>query len=90
MADEDEHQAYTRALALNLTLNAAWTWVFFRAQRPTLATFESALLALSSVDLVRRTARVDRRAAIALSPYAGWTVFATILAASIARLNRRR
>ncbi len=87
---DDEADAYVRAISVNLGLNAAWTWVFFRAQRTRLATIESALLAVSSADLVRRAARVDRKYGAALAPYAGWTAFATVLAGAIDRLNRDR
>lgn len=80
--------AYQRALAVNLVLNAAWTWIFFRARQPAWATAECAILAASSADLARRAYGVDRRAALALLPYAGWTAFATVLSGSIARLNR--
>jgi translocator protein len=84
---DDEADAYVRAMGINLGLNAAWTWVFFRAKRTRLATIESTLLALSSADLVRRAARVDRKWAAALAPYAVWTAFATVLAGAIDRLN---
>jgi tryptophan-rich sensory protein len=87
---DDEADAYARALGINLSLNAGWTWVFFRAKRTGLATIESALLAVSSADLVRRAARVDRKYGAALAPYAGWTAFATVLAGAIDRLNRDR
>lgn len=78
-----------RALGVNLALNAAWTWLFFRARRPWLATAECAVLAVSSTRLAREAADADRRAAAALVPYAAWTAFATVLSGSIAWLNRR-
>ena len=76
------------ALAANLVLNAGWNVLFFRARRPWLAAAECAALTVSSADLVRRTAAVDRRAAIALAPYPAWCAFATALTVAIARLNR--
>ncbi|MFE0684372.1 tryptophan-rich sensory protein [Streptomyces sp. NPDC058961] len=45
------------------------------------------LLNVSNVDLIRRTARLDRRAAQTLLPYAVWCAFATALNASIVRKN---
>jgi translocator protein len=45
-------------------------------------------LALSCADLVRRAAPASRPAAVALSPYAGWCGFATVLSAAIWRRNR--
>ncbi|MGY1695309.1 MULTISPECIES: TspO/MBR family protein [unclassified Geodermatophilus] len=79
---------YARAFAGNLVLNAGWSWAFFRAHRPPLATVEAAVLAASTADLARRTARLDRTAGQALLPYAVWTAFATVLSGEIARRNR--
>ena len=76
------------ALALNLTLNASWSWVFFRAHRLRGAVAVAALLTVSSADLARRAHFVAPRAGAALLPYAGWCAFATVLSASIARRNR--
>lgn len=82
-------RSFGRAYAGNLVLNAAWTPLFFRVQRPWWATAEAAALAASSADLVRRASGVDRPAAAALVPYAAWTAFATALSGSIARRNPR-
>jgi translocator protein len=79
--------AFGRAYTVNLVLNTAWTPVFFRAHRPWAAAVESAVLTASSVDLVRRAARVSRPAAAVLVPYAAWTAFATALTVAIARRN---
>ena len=46
------------------------------------------LLDVSNAELIRRVARTDPRAAAALTPYALWCAFATVLNASIARRNR--
>jgi benzodiazapine receptor len=82
-----EIRAYQGALAANLILNAAWSWLFWRSRRPWLAAAECAVLALSSADLVRRTHHLNRRAGVALAPYAAWCGFATVLSTAIARLN---
>lgn len=84
----DDRVALQRALGLNLVLNAAWNWLFFKAQRPGLALAEVALLEASTLDLARRAGRVDRPAGRLLWPYAAWVAFATALNASIARRNR--
>ncbi len=76
------------SLAINLTLNAAWNWLFFARRSPAAGLAGTLLLDLSNADLLRRTARVDRRAARVLLPYAAWCCFATALNASIARRNR--
>ena len=80
-------QRFQMALAANLTLNAAWNWIFFRAHRPWWAAAECAVLTASSVDLVRRAGQADRRAALALAPYPLWCAFATALTVAIARRN---
>lgn len=84
----DEARAFEAALAANLVLNAAWTWLFFRARRPLAATLESAALAASTADLARRARTVSSGAHAALTPYLAWTAFATVLSGSIAWLNR--
>jgi translocator protein len=80
-------RGFARAYTANLSLNAAWSPLFFRAHRPWAAAVESAVLTASSVDLVRRAWPVSRAAAVVLAPYAAWTAFATVLSAAIARRN---
>jgi len=87
--DPGAGRVFARAYAANLVLNTAWTPLFFRAHRPWVAAAESAVLTASTVDLVRRAAPVSGRAALALTPYAAWTAFATVLSAAIARRNPR-
>ena len=82
-----ERSAFRAALAANLVLNAGWNVLFFRAHKPWLAAAECAALTVSSADLVRRAAAVDRRAAAALAPYPAWCAFATALTVAIARRN---
>jgi benzodiazapine receptor len=84
-----ERRSLIGALAVNLTLNTGWSWLFFRGHRPWLAAAECAVLALSSADLVRRVGAADRRAGYALAPYPLWCSFATALTVAIARRNPR-
>jgi tryptophan-rich sensory protein len=84
----DEAERYRRALAANLVVNAAWSWVFFRWHRVGPAVGVAGVLAASSADLVRRTARVSPGAAVALAPYPVWCAFATVLSADVWRRNR--
>jgi benzodiazapine receptor len=86
---EGVRRRYLRAYLANLALNAGWTWLFFRARRPALATAEAVLLAASTADLARRSWVLDRRAGAALVPYVAWTAFAAALTAEIARRNPR-
>ncbi len=80
-------RAYTGAYAANLVLNAGWAWSFFRLRRPPVAAAEALLLAVSTADLARRSARLDATAGRLLLPYAAWTAFAAALSAEIARRN---
>jgi translocator protein len=85
--DDAAERSLATALAVNLTLNAGWTFLFFRAHRPWLAAAECAVLTASSADLVRRTRRAHPAAGAALVPYPLWCGFATALTVAIARLN---
>jgi tryptophan-rich sensory protein len=82
-----ERRAFATAFGANLMLNAGWNWLFFKARRPRWALAEILLMEVSTLDLTRRAAHVDRPAARMLIPYAGWIAFATALNASIARRN---
>ena len=86
-AGPTERGRFATAFAANLALNAGWNWVFFGARRPKAALAEIALLELSTLDLVRRSGRVDRTARRLLLPYAAWVAFAAALNAEIARRN---
>ena len=86
---DEEASGFTTALGVNLALNAAWSGVFFRAHALPAATLTALGLAASSADLARRGFAAGVGKGAALVPYAAWTAFATVLTASIARLNRR-
>ncbi|MBM7805121.1 tryptophan-rich sensory protein [Geodermatophilus bullaregiensis] len=83
-----ERRSHGRAYAANLVLNAGWTRAFFRLRRPPIAAAEAVVLAASTADLARRSARLDPTAGRLLLPYAAWTAFAAALSAEIARRNR--
>ena len=85
---DDQERGYAVALGVNLALNAAWSWVFFGFHRLGPSVLVAGALTVSSVDLVRRTADADERAAAALAPYAAWCAFATVLSAAVWRANR--
>lgn len=89
---EDARSARADALALsaNLVLNASWSGLFFRSRRPVLSTVVAGALAVSSADLVRRAWVSAPERGVLLSPYAGWTAFATVLNAAIARRNPQK
>ncbi|MEU1395914.1 TspO/MBR family protein [Micromonospora zamorensis] len=87
---EADRAAFTRAYALNLALNFGWSALFFKAQKPAVALAEIAALNASNFVLLRRASQTDRVAAVALAPYAAWTLFATVLNGAIVRLNTNR
>jgi translocator protein len=78
---------YVTAYAVNLVLNAGWSWTFFRAKKLVPAVAEVLLLEASTVDLARRSGQVDRAAGVALLPYVVWVTFAAALTAELARRN---
>ncbi|MGN6250348.1 MAG: TspO/MBR family protein [Marmoricola sp.] len=85
-----ERDRYRRALALNLVLNAGWSWTFFRWHRLGAAVGVAAALTGSSADLVRRTRPVAPTAGAALAAYPAWCGFATVLSAALWTRNRGR
>jgi tryptophan-rich sensory protein len=86
--DTAQARGYRRALAVNLGLNAAWSWIFFNRRQLAPAAVVAAVLAGSSADLARRAAAVNRPAGTALAAYPLWCVFATALSTRIWQLNR--
>src|SRR6478609_1693361 len=87
--DAQGRSDYVKAFGTNLAINAGWSAVFWRSRRPWAAAAHAALLTASSADLARRAGRASRGAGIALSPYAVWCGFATVLSTAIARRNPR-
>ncbi|ALV38059.1 TspO/MBR family protein [Streptomyces sp. CdTB01] len=88
--DRRERTRLATSLAVNLTLNAGWNWLFFRLRNPKAGLVGTLLLDLSNVQLIRHTARTDSTAARTLVPYAAWCAFATGLNASLVRQNPTR
>ncbi|MBD2891707.1 hypothetical protein amrb99_06130 [Actinomadura sp. RB99] len=84
-----ERRALAASVGTNLALNAAWNHLFFGLRSPKAGVAGTVLLDVSNAELLRRAARVDTAAAIALVPYAAWCGFATALNADIAVRNRR-
>ncbi len=82
--------AYTKALAVNLVLNAGWSGLFFRLRRLGVATAGASALAVSSGDLARRASAAGTGKGVALGTYAGWCAFATALTGEVWRRNRGR
>ena len=72
---------------VNLFANAIWSPVFFIEHQLGLAVFIAAVIALTAWLLIHRLWLHERTAAWLLVPYALWTTFATVLAASLWFLN---
>ena len=83
-------RAYLVALAVNLLLNAGWSWVFFNRRRLAAAVAVNAALTASSADLARRAIAVRGGTAAWLTLYPVWCAFALALSAHIWLLNRDR
>ena len=81
-------RAYSRALGINLALNASWSWVFFRFHKLGPAVVVAGALAASSADLTRRAGQAGIPTGVAPAPYAGWCSLATVLSGELWRRNR--
>ncbi len=72
---------------LQLILNGLWTPLFFGMHRIDLALIDIAALVLVLIATIVAFFKRDRVAAWMLVPYLSWVSFATLLTASIYRLN---
>lgn len=83
-----QRRAALACFLLQLTLNAAWTPVFFglHAPGPALVVIVGLFIAITAT--IASFAQHDRLAALLLAPYLAWVGFATVLNAELWRLNR--
>jgi len=72
---------------IQLALNAAWSWIFFKMQRPDWAFVEIVILWLAIVATLVGFFRHSQLAGWLLVPYLAWVSFAAILNFTIWRLN---
>ena len=84
----NQDRAYTALLAVNLVLNASWTWLFFTRRQLGASAVAAAALTASSADLTRRAVAAHGPSAGALVTYTAWCAFATVLSTRIWQLNR--
>ncbi|MFB9313485.1 TspO/MBR family protein [Nocardioides plantarum] len=75
------------AWAVQLVLNAAWTPLFFGADRYGLALVEIVVLLVAVAVTIALFWTRRRTAALLMAPYAAWVAFATALNAAIWHLN---
>jgi tryptophan-rich sensory protein len=76
--------------SLNVLGVAGFSWVLFGRKRLGEATGVTAGMVLSALGTVAAARRVDRPAALACVPLAGWVVFAAVLQEEVWRRNRRQ
>jgi len=74
--------------AVQLALNALWSYLFFGLQNIFLALIEIILLWLVIFETYLIFKQIDKKASYLLIPYLGWVGFATVLTGSIYWLNR--
>lgn len=86
--EADEAKTYAQLLALNLVLNAGWSWLFFNRRWLGASAVGAAALTASSADLTRRAVAVRGASAAPLALYPLWCAFATALSSRIWWLNR--
>jgi tryptophan-rich sensory protein len=70
-----------------LTLNLAWSWIFFRRHALGAALVEVAVLWMAIGAATLAFGRVDLVAAWLMAPYLAWVTFASALNAGFWRLN---
>lgn len=75
------------AFLVGLALNAAWTPVFFGAHAIGAALVIAVAMLVMSLWTIRLARPFDRLAAWLLVPYAAWVAFASVLTATILRMN---
>lgn len=73
--------------AVQLVLNAAWSFLFFGLHSPALGLAEIVVLWAGIAALVAWWWRLERPAALLLAPYLAWVAFAAALNFAIWRLN---
>lgn len=73
--------------AFNGFLNLLWSFIFFRMQRPDIASVEVWMLWGSVALLIVKCWRYSRTAALLLVPYLVWVAFAGVLNAAVVTLN---
>jgi tryptophan-rich sensory protein len=88
---EHEKEAVKNALvffAIQLALNALWSFLFFGLKNPMLAGIEIVILWLMIFETYTKFVKINKIAGYLLIPYLLWVSFATVLNVSIWWLNR--
>ncbi|HEX2902429.1 MAG TPA: TspO/MBR family protein [Jatrophihabitans sp.] len=77
-----------RLFAVQLTVNALWSFLFFTRRSPRAALVDAVLIVIAVAATVRAIWQLHRPAALILLPYLAWTCFALVLNADLVRRNR--
>lgn len=88
---ESNRETVKRALilfAIQLALNALWSYLFFGLHNPMLAGIEIILLWLLIYETYIHFSKINKIAGYLMLPYLAWVSFAMVLNASIWWLNR--
>ncbi|MNS07197.1 TspO/MBR family protein [compost metagenome] len=88
---ESDKETVKKALiffAIQLALNALWSYLFFGLHNPMLAGLEIIILWLMIYETYIQFAKINKIAGFLLIPYLLWVSFATVLNGSIWWLNR--
>lgn len=88
---ESDKEAVKKALvvfAIQLALNALWSYLFFGLHNPLLAGLEIIILWLMIYETYIQFVKINKIAGYLLIPYLLWVSFATVLNGSIWWLNR--
>ena len=88
---EAEREAVKKALiffAIQLGLNALWSYLFFGLRNPMLAGLEIIVLWLMIFETYIQFVKINKIAGYLLLPYLAWVGFASVLNGSIWWLNR--
>lgn len=73
--------------AMQLTLNALWSVIFFGMREPAIALAEIVMLELTIILTARSFSKISTASGRLLLPYIAWVGFATVLNLSIVVLN---
>ena len=88
---EQEREVVKKALiffAIQLALNALWSYLFFGLHNPMLAGLEIIVLWLMIFETYVQFGKINKIAGYLFLPYLAWVSFAAVLNASIWWLNR--
>ena len=86
--DDDHRRARAQRLfAVQLAVNALWSYLFFGRRNPRAALADAVVIVVAVVATARAIWAIHRPAALILLPYLAWVSFALVLNADLVRRN---